>query len=404
MNVRTIEAAEIEPWIASMSTGFLHHAAEGEAAYRVENMDMERTWGAFDGTTTVGTQRSFATPCTVPGPEVVTAAALTNVTVAATHRRRGVLTEMITADLRASAERGEPLGILIASEYPIYGRFGYGPAIDGASYTIAADTVRFRHPGVGEVDLVDPATLRAEAPAVYERVRMSQPGAIGRKDRWWDEATGQVEVPGSTRTPGYQALYRAPDGAVDGYLRYTASSDWDQMRPKGTLTVTELVATTPAAYARLWRYCCEVDLITRVAAGDRPVDEPLAWLLADGRALRQTGRYDFIWVRILDVAASLAARRYGVEGRLVLEVVDPQGITGGRFALEGGPDGATCTATDDTAELTMPVDAVGALSMGGVSAVVLGRVGRVDEHRAGALADADRMFRTALAPWCSTWF
>jgi predicted acetyltransferase len=176
------------------------------------------------------------------------------------------------------------------------------------------------------------------------------------------------------------------------------------MRPKGTLTVTELVAATADAYLRLWRYCCEVDLITRVQASDRPIDEPLVWLLRDGRALRQTGRFDFLWVRILDIATSLAGRRYGTEDRLVLEVSDPLGITGGRFALEAGPAGAACVPTKDTAELSMPVDALGALYMGGNSAVTLGRVGRIDEHAIGALARADVMFRTPLPPWCSTWF
>ena len=60
-------------------------------------------------------------------------AALTNVTVAPTHRRRGLLRRMITNDLRSAADRGEPVGIPIASEYPIYGRFGYGAAAEGAS-------------------------------------------------------------------------------------------------------------------------------------------------------------------------------------------------------------------------------------------------------------------------------
>src|SRR5580704_12585663 len=126
----------------SMSTGFLNHLAEGEAEYRLPDVVLDRTWGAFDGATVVGTLRSFPTPLTVPGPLGVTSAALTNVTVAPTHRRRGLLTEMITKDLRASAALGEPVGILIASEYPIYGQFGYGAAIEGATYTVDAVTAR----------------------------------------------------------------------------------------------------------------------------------------------------------------------------------------------------------------------------------------------------------------------
>jgi predicted acetyltransferase len=386
-----------------VATGFLGHPSEGEGPYRLGEMDLDRSWGAFDGSTVVGTLRSFATPFTVPGAEV-TAAALTNVTVAPTHRRRGLLTRMITSDLRASADRGEPVGILIASEYPIYGQFGYGAAIEGATYTVDAVTARFVRPGVGQVELVDLATLRAAAPPVYERVRRSQPGSIGRSDRWWDRTLQQVEVPGSPPSPGYQAIYRSPGGEVDGYLRYTATSEWDHMRPKGTLSISELVAATADAYLRLWRYCCEVDLITRVQAGDRSVHEPLAWMLRDGRSLRQTGRFDFIWVRVLDVAAALSARSYPTEGRLVIDVVDPLSLAGGRFALEGGPDGATCSPTDASAELTLPVESLGSLYMGAMSVLDLAYAGRIDEHASGALERAETMFRSGITPWCSTWF
>jgi predicted acetyltransferase len=404
LTVRTIEAAEVDDWTESMYTGFLSHPAEGEGQYRLGDMDLGRTWAAFDGTKVVGTLRSFPTPLTMPGPKEIPSAALTNVTVAPTHRRQGLLTQMITNDLRASADRGEPVGILIASEYPIYGQFGYGHAIDSATYRVDATNAQFLQPGVGTVELVDLVTLRREAPPVYERMRANQPGAIGRNDRWWDATLEQVEVPGAKTTKGYQAVYRAPDGEVQGYLRYTAAQEWDHMRPKGTLTVTELVAATPDAYLRLWRYCCEVDLVTRVQASDRSIHEPLVWLLRDGRSLRQTGRFDFIWVRVLDVAAALSGRRYPTEGRLVIEVTDPLGIAQGRFALEGGPTGATCAATDASAELTLAVDTLGSLSMGGMSALALADAGRIDEHAAGALARADAMFHSAVTPWCSTWF
>jgi predicted acetyltransferase len=404
VTVRTLESSEVDPWTHSKATGFLNHADEGQGQYELADMDLDRTWGAFDGTAVVGTLRSFPTPLTVPGPREIPSAALTNVTVAPTHRRRGILTTMITKDLRASAERGERVGILIASEYPIYGQFGYGAAVEGATYTVDTVTARFRQADVGQVELVDLADLRRLAPPIYERVRAGQPGAIGRNDRWWDRSTQQIEVPGATPVPGYQAVYRSPAGDAEGYVRYTASSEWDAMRPKGTLSVAELTAATPEAYLRLWRFCCEVDLITRVQAGDRPAHEPLVWSLVDGRSLRQTGRFDFVWVRVLDVAAALAARTYSSAGRLVIEVTDPLGIAGGRFALDGGPDGATCTATDASAHLTVPVDSLGALYLGGMPAHDLAYAGRIDEHAPDAVARADAMFHSPITPWCSTWF
>ena len=402
--VRTLEEVDVAGWVDCMSIGFLTHAPDGEAAYRRQGMDLTRTWGAFDGDRVVATLRSFPTTLTTPGPAAVTAAALTNVTVAPTHRRQGLLSQMITSELRASRERDEALGILIASEYPIYGRFGYGAACEAASYSIDASRARFLAPGEGAVELVDEAALRKEAPAIYEQVRSVRPGFIDRSDRWWDRALHQVEVPGGEPWKGYQALYRSPGGAAEGYVRYRAKSDWDQMRPKGTVTVDELTTATPRAYRRLWQYCCDIDLVATVEAGDRSVDEPLPWLLADARMVRQTARFDFLWTRILDVCAALTQRSYPVEGRVVLEVVDPLGLAGGRFALDGGPDGAGCAPSGESAGLTLPVDALGSAFLGGVPVETLAAAGRVDRHDAAALATAGAMFRSAPTPWCSTWF
>ena len=129
-------------------------------------------------------------------------------------------------------------------------------------------------------------------------------------------------MPGDKPAHGYQVLYRSPAGTPEGYVRYRAKQSSEGMRSTGELTIDELVAVTPAAYEQLWRYCCDVDLVITVRAGDRPVDEHLGWLLEDGRTVRQQTRYDFVWVRVLDVVTALSSRRYGADGRLVVEVSD----------------------------------------------------------------------------------
>src|SRR5205807_506491 len=93
------------------------------------------TWPPYVSHEPRATFRSFATPLTVPGGEVA-ADAITNITVSPTHRRRRLLSTMIEADLAAAAERGDPVAILVASEWPIYGRYGFGPAADIADYEV----------------------------------------------------------------------------------------------------------------------------------------------------------------------------------------------------------------------------------------------------------------------------
>jgi predicted acetyltransferase len=387
-----------------MGAGFFNDLTDEYAEYFAGEVDLERTWAALDGAQVVGTLRSFETELTVPGPRGVTAAALTNVTVSPTHRRNGLLTQMITADLAASADRGEPVGILIASEYPIYGRFGYGPAVEGAAYLIDKGAARFRHPSVGSVERVELSELRRQAPEIYERFRREQPGAIQRSERWWDRTLRQVEVPGEPPPTSYAAVYRSAEGELEGYLRYRGKQNWDNFRPQGTLIVEDLCAATAGAYQRLWQYCCDVDLMTTVETATRSVQEALPLLLVDGRAVQQTGRHDFVWVRVLDVAAALEGRRYEVGGRLVIDVPDPLGIVQGRYVLEAGPDGAKCERTDRAPDLTVPVDVLGSIYLGGMRLYPLAQAGRIHEQRAGALAEADAMFSSLRPPWCNTWF
>jgi predicted acetyltransferase len=401
--VRRISAPEIGDWCEQMGVGFHYRPAKGWAEYLLEEIDIDRTWGGFDDGAVVGTLRSLATALTVPGGQV-TAAALTNVTVAPTHTRQGILTEMITSHLTQAVQLEEPVGILIASEWPIYGRFGYGAAVESAKYEIDSRAMRFRDPATGSVEIVDDATIHKLGPSMYEKYRLVQPGAIERIPRWWDRHLHQGEIPGDENDGSRNALYRSPSGEPEGYVRYKPNQDWDAMVPKGKMTVHELLATTPDAYRALWSYCCRVDLMVTIEAGTRAVDEPLAFLVNDGRAVKQTARYDFVWVRVLDVPKALASRTYSASGRVVIEVADDLGHATGTYALDGGPDGATCERTDEEPDLALDIGALGSVYLGGMSAAVLGEAGLVHARDAAALRKADAMFTTPRKPWCATWF
>jgi predicted acetyltransferase len=146
----------------------------------------------------------------------------------------------------------------------------------------------------------------------------------------------------------------------------------------------------------------DVDLVKTVSVWHRPVDEPLRHMLADARRLQTKALCDNQWVRVVDVPAALAARRYQADGRLVFEVADEFcPWNAGRYALEGGPDGASCAPTSDTPDLSLTSTELGALYFGGTLPSTLAHAGRITEHTAGALARADLMFPTTPAPFCS---
>ena len=408
LEIRTVDEDEFEAWQATTSVAFFNHIpADTGARWKRQYVDLQRCWAAIDDGRPVATLRSFSNELTVPGGAQVPADAVTNVTVLPTHRRRGSLNGMMSASLAQAAERGDAVSILIAARWRIYGRYGYGPAVEGAAYTVDAATFALR-PGVdddGSLEITTPAALRAQVDGIFERFRRSQVGAIRRQPEIVDRTFGLDPGPPGFEPPkGYCVLHRDADGDPDGYLFYDVDDTWDGMQPDCTLTVRDLVALTPGAYTGLWRFCAEMDNVVRVKASDRSVDEPLRWLLQDGRAIAKTHQDDMIWLRVLDVPQALSARDYQVEGRLVLEVTDPYGHAEGRFVLDGGPQGASCSRTEAAPELTLPVYALGAAYLGGTPLRNLALDGSVVEHSDGALARADLMFGLATAPWCNTWF
>jgi predicted acetyltransferase len=376
---------------------------------RSKTWDAERCLAAFDATgKQCGSARAFATELTVPGG-VVPAAAVSSVGVLPTHRRQGHLNRMMQAQLSEVAERGEPVAVLVAAEYPIYGRYGYGPATE-------ACVVRLERPApdgwvdapVGALELVDNETFHAEVVDLYERERLRASGHIVYESDYWGVVVGVSSwLPADDqerRTNARKVLWRDRDDRIQGAAMYSMSEQWVHNRSQSELTAELFVAATEEAERELIRFLAAVDWVATVRLGLRPIDHPLPLWLRDGRAATLLDRSDHVWARVLDVPAALAARRYATAGRLVLEVDDPMGYASGRYALEGGPDGATCAPTADAADLVVPVTALGATYLGGQSWGRLAAAGWLEEVSDGAVGRASAMFTAARAPWCAMSF
>ncbi|MER6141058.1 GNAT family N-acetyltransferase [Streptomyces sparsogenes] len=407
--IRTVADSDLADWIRALHTGFLRppQASKEEVDIRrgLIGGELHRVQGAFDRGRCVGTFRSFAQRLTAVGGAEVAADAISNVSVSPTHRRQGLLSRMMDRDLRAAKERGDVVASLIAAEYPIYGRYGFGPATWITEWRVdvarAGLDARYAGPACGgRVDFADGAEIRELGPALHERLRARQPGVIDRPETWWRLNTGLLNFPHQPWTEPFYVLYRSPDGSVNGLLAYTAKSKWEGKRPDDTATVLGMIAVTPAAERALWHFLFSVDWVTHVATGYRPPDDLLPLLLGDPRAAEVTTHADFLWLRPLDVPRLLEARTYPVPGSLVLELRDRAGLAGGRYLLDAGPDGATCAPTTRSADLTMDIGELGTLWLGDESAVRLAALGRVTEERAGAAALADLLLRTPRRPWC----
>ncbi|MFE0174334.1 GNAT family N-acetyltransferase [Streptomyces sp. NPDC059002] len=415
VDVRAVADAELPAWLRAVQAGFLQSfaAMSDEAVANLRGRrPPTRTWGAFDGGRVVGTFRSFGQEVTAVGGAPVAANAVSGVTVAPTHRRRGILNRMMAVDLAAAKERGDVVATLVSAEYPIYGRYGFGPAtwVTDWSVDVLRSGLDPRWSGPDEpgarIDLVDGDDVRKVGPELHERLRAVRHGVINRDEDWWLRNTGQQATREFPWQEPFYALYRDPSGRVDGLVAYrTTNDEWDGSRlPQNTATVLSMTAVTPAAERALWHYVCAIDKVITVETGWLPPDDLLPQLLPDPRAARVTRHADWLWVRILDVVRALEARTYAVPGSLVLEIADGAGLAGGRYRLDATPDGAACVPTGASAELTLDVAELAELWLGDASAVRLAELGRITEGRAGAAALADALFRTPRRPWCPDLF
>lgn len=408
IDIRPIVDAEFPAWSDAVAVGFHHAQTRDGGAFRRPVWEAEigrgRVLGGIDGGRVAGTLGAFHTELTVPGGSVG-AGAITSVTVQATHRRRGILRAMMTRALRQAAELGEAVVVLIPSEWPIYGRYGFGPATEEVEWQIDTAAAGLLEPLPGTIELLGVEEWRQEMAEVYERLRSAMPGAISRAGWWWDRAAGLARPAGQPDDKSKLfAVHRDESGIAQGYATYTVEErDRVGLAPNNKLKA-DVFAATPAVRARLMQFLWEQDWVVEVEVGAQPTDDIWRLFLHNPRAAWQADRYDTLWVRIMDVPSALTARTYAGEGRLVLAVQDKDGYAEGVFAVEGGPEGATCVPTTQSPDLTLPVQTLGSLYLGGYAASSLARAGLVTEERPGALALADAMFRTAVAPFAPTWF
>jgi len=367
-------------------------------------IELERTIAAFDDGNVVGTAGANTYQMTVPGGSLPTAG-VTMVTVLTTHRRRGILTSLMRHQLDDVHDRGEPLAALYASEAPIYGRFGYGIAIFAGDLQIPRSRAAFLKPAQigGQFRFVDAEHAVTAFMQVWERVRPGQPGMLNPPAREWRAELADPEDHRHGGSPHYRVVYEV-DGTADGFALYRIRDNHHDGDFASTLMLEQLVAATADAYEALWRYCLGVDLTARVSADNRPVDEPLPFLLKDARAARMLVS-DAVWLRLVDVEAALAGRSYASVGRLVVEVADTFcPWNAGRYEISYSPQGSHCQRTTAPADLELDVDVLAALYLGGNRFSSLHQARRVNELAPGAIARADAMFRTDRAPWSPSHF
>lgn len=363
-------------------------------------VETDRSLAAFDGEAMVGTASAYSLSLTVPGGEAA-CAGVTMVGVVPTHRRRGVLTALMTRQLREIAERGEPLAALWASEDAIYGRFGYGPASLQALIDIPRAHTRFldESPIAGTLRLVDQDEALETFPAVYDRVRQERPGTFRRSEKWWRHRI--LRNPTSDEHgPFFRALLEH-DGEPAAYAVYQVYQQWEQGISRGYVHLREVMASTPGGHRDIWKFLFGIDLVESVKSTGffLPSDHPLLLLLSEPRYLGFQSS-NGLWLRLVDVGAALEARGYEGAGAVTIEVHDPLlEANSGTWRLEVADGRGHAEKTKGGGDIRLGIAELGTVYLGQFSFVQMLAAGRI-EATPEAAARADDLWRTRVAPWC----
>lgn len=403
----------LQGWLAALLRGFHEGRVKDEGwdvwigAMREDDVPVTGAWlpeGVYGaGPVPVATYSTLTGSLNV-GRDTLPLHMITDVTVSPAHRRKGILRRMITEDLAGAAQRGLPLAALTVSETTIYGRFGFGLAT--WRHHLAVDTTSrfalrdFTDPG--RVELADPGDLWPVIARNFEVFHGRTRGSVSRPAFYRFELTGAFDwEEQGPNTKLRAAVHLGADGEPDGHVVYQHKG-WDDT-VGGKVAVHDLVAADPAAYLGLWRFLADIDLCSQVSWRTAPVDDPLVWALSDPVVRKVTKVDDHIWVRVLDVPAALEARPWGHDGSVVLGIRDPLDHAAGAFRVTVKESEASVEPVSDQPDVTLDVETLGSLYLGGVAAGTLATAGRIGGS-AEALATWSAMADLPGDPYSATSF
>jgi predicted acetyltransferase len=402
------DKAAADAWSEAAARGFHgSHLTPERAAEFADANRARRNTGVWDVSSSslepVGTSNSWVSRLAIPGDRTLDAWAISTVTVASTHHKRGIARALIEAELAAAAKH-VPMAMLTVSESSLYQRYGFAPAAFAADYEFDVRRVTWSGPVPdGRIEYITNQQFAEHLEEMHNRLMVHSPGQV---DIWPLRAAQLAGTASSEedRAKKIRAIrYLSPDGTVEGIANYTVSGGDDDFVAH-TLTVHHILTASSDAYAAIWRYLLEVPLIATVKVEHQRVDEPVMWMITDMRAAKVTV-WEHQYLRILDVPAVFEARGYWADGDVILDVSDPYEYAAGRWHLQvrNGVGRVTpATGNSDVPAIELGVAELSALYLGGVRPKTLVVSGRV-RAPAGS-ADLDRLIRTGTCPFLSIWY
>lgn len=401
IEVRPLADADLPGLRRIDGLAFGHAASDARWQVASSMLERPRQTGAFASGELVGHTAALTQVLTVPGG-AVTAAGVTWVGVAPHHRRRGIMSTLLTAQLADLNEDGEAVATLWASEPGIYARFGFGVASRRATVTVPrVPRLVGGHASGWSIRIGDAADWIEQCAPVFDTVHEQVPGMVTRSPEAWRE--GSFDEPGSS-SPLRCALAVDDAGRAGGYVWFRTMPRWESGDPDGTVEVAEIVAGETGALHALLRLVLDLDLMSRTRFWNLALDHPLLHWTQDSHRLRPEVDAG-LWVRLVRVDEALAARAYSAPVDIVLEVDDEVcPWNSRRWRLSADATGAVMAPTSAQADLRLHARDLAGGYLGDDSLHRAMVAGSLTERTPGAGLALARALRGDRAPWCAHMF
>lgn len=412
-----VPSARTTDFNLAVSRGFHEGAQEGEALVvlaRLSVEDSSEQAAVYDDALVapslhagkpVATFASFPGTLNMGHGTLMPARQITAVTVSPTHRRRGILRQLMTEDLRAAKEAGLPAAILTASEATIYGRFGFGAVTEGAKFSLKCIRgAAMRAERTGDVLAVDPAAQEETITRLFTEAHQGTFGSvshsrfdIGNARGLWEDYDDLTPIKNLRA-----AVHRDASGTIDGYVSYEFSG-WKSK--SATLSIGQMITLNGAARRELIAYLADHDLIEEIT-GTGPLDDFLRTSLENIRDYKIVRASDHLWLRILDIPAVLTSRSYQSDGKVSLSITDDLLLTNGAWEIivQDGVARVHRAPADKKVDATLDIRDLSPLVMGTRSASHLFHAGVLKAHDQAALEVLDSLFATSEVPYCQAAF
>jgi ribosomal protein S18 acetylase RimI-like enzyme len=177
------DVPRVDAWSEAATRGFHggNLTPERLAEYRDANAARRNT-GVWDDSSSslepVGTSNSWISRLAVPGNRTIDAWAISTVTVASTHHKRGIARALLEAELAAAAKHA-PMAMLTVSESSLYQRYGFAPAAFAADYEFDVRRVTWSGPTPnGRIEYISIQEFAFLLADMHERLVPTSPGQI----------------------------------------------------------------------------------------------------------------------------------------------------------------------------------------------------------------------------------